>query len=122
MSYTKEVTEKLIEMYLADIDNEDIVDELAIYFDKPRKSIIGKLSKEGVYRKKTYKTKQGKDPVTKKELVQEIAELLDINYEAVAGLEKSPKTDLRKLRDTIYEYAAAGEDNLDGWQLIWRGE
>lgn len=79
----------------------ETVEELAEKLDKSVKSIIGKLSREGVYKKTVYKTKTGEDPVTKKEIVMELAELLEINYEAVAGLEKSPKSALRILRDSI---------------------
>ena len=53
---------------------------LAEDLDKSVKSIIGKLSREGVYKKTVYKTKTGEDPVTKKEIVQELAELLVIEY------------------------------------------
>lgn len=121
INYTEKQVEHMIAEYTRN-PSRTTVEKLSEDLDKSIKSIIGKLSREGVYKKTVYKTKTGEDPVTKKELVQEIAELLDIKYEAVAGLEKSPKTDLKKLRDTIYEYAAAGEDNLEGWQLVWRGE
>ena len=113
---------KLQNKYINNTETYRNIEVLAETLNKSIKSIIGKLSREGVYKKTVYKTKTGEDPITKKELVQEVAELLDISYESVAGLEKSPKADLRKLRDTIYEYAAAGEDGLNGWQLVWRGE
>jgi hypothetical protein len=121
LNYKPEEVEMMKEAY-TDNPSRETVEELAETLNKSIKSIIGKLSREGVYKKTVYKTKTGEDPITKKELVQEVAELLDISYESVAGLEKSPKADLRKLRDTIYEYAAAGEDGLNGWQLVWRGE
>ena len=41
------------------------------------------------------------DPITKKEIVMELAELLEIDYQAVAGLEKSPKSALKILREAI---------------------
>jgi hypothetical protein len=121
LNYKPEEVEMMKEAY-TDNPSRETVEELAETLNKSIKSIIGKLSREGVYKKTVYKTKTGEDPITKKELVQEVAELLDISYESVAGLEKSPKADLKKLRDTIYEYAAAGEDGLNGWQLVWRGE
>ena len=42
-----------------------------------------------------------KSPITKKEIVQQIAELLLVDYGLVAGLEKSPKADLKILRSAI---------------------
>lgn len=121
INYKPEEVEMMKQAY-TDNPSRKTVEELAETLNKSIKSIIGKLSREGVYKKTVYKTKAGEDPVTKRELVEELAELLDISYESVAGLEKSPKADLKKLRDTVYEYAAAGEDGLDGWALVWRGE
>ena len=52
----------------------ETVENLAEELDKSIKSIIGKLSREGVYKKTIYKTKTGEDPETKKEIVLDIAE------------------------------------------------
>ena len=71
--------------------------------NKSIKSIIGKLSREGVYEKTVYKTKTGEDPVTKKELVEELSELVGIEYSMISGLEKSPKIDLKRLVDILKE-------------------
>ena len=57
----------------------ETVDALADKLNKSVKSIIGKLSREGVYKKTVYKTKTGEDPVTKKELVEELASILDMS-------------------------------------------
>ena len=81
--------------------SRETVEKLAETLDKSIKSIIGKLSREGVYKKTVYKTKTGEDPETKKEIVQDIAEMLYIDYGLVAGLEKSPKADLKILRSAI---------------------
>jgi Zn-dependent M32 family carboxypeptidase len=79
----------------------ETVENLAETLDKSIKSIIGKLSREGVYKKTVYKTKTGEDPETKKEIVQDLAEKLDLEYETIAGLEKSPKAALKILRSAI---------------------
>lgn len=79
----------------------ETVENLAEELDKSIKSIIGKLSREGVYKKTIYKTKTGEDPETKKEIVLDIAETLEIEYQTIAGLEKSPKTALKILRSAI---------------------
>ena len=100
INYTQEQVDLMIEAYKSNPSRET-VENLAEDLDKSVKSIIGKLSREGVYKKTIYKTKTGEDPETKKEIVQELAEKLDINYEAVAGLEKAPKTALKILRSAI---------------------
>ena len=100
VNYTPEQVELMIEAYKSNPSRET-VENLAEDLNKSVKSIIGKLSREGVYKKTIYKTKTGEDPETKKEIVQELAERLDINYEAVAGLEKAPKTALKILRSAI---------------------
>jgi hypothetical protein len=94
MSYTKELTAQIIAIYQED-PTRDTVDELAIKHERSVKSIIGKLSKEGVYRREVYVTKTGDKPVTKLELVGELEVLLDI--ESLEGLEKSPKPVLVRL-------------------------
>ena len=100
INYTQEQVDLMIEAYKSNPSRET-VENLAEDLNKSVKSIIGKLSREGVYKKTIYKTKTGEDPETKKEIVQELAEKLDINYEAVAGLEKAPKTALKILRSAI---------------------
>ena len=100
VNYTQEQVEHMIEAYTRN-PNRETVENLAEDLDKSIKSIIGKLSREGVYKKTVYKTKTGEDPETKKEIVQELAERLEVSYEAIAGLEKSPKAALKILRSAI---------------------
>ena len=99
-NYTEEQVEVMIAWYKAEPTRET-VEKLSVEFDKSIKSIIGKLSREGVYQKAVYKTKTGEDPETKKEIVESIADTLDIDYEPVAGLEKSPKLVLKQLKDAL---------------------
>lgn len=96
MNYSKEQTEKMIAEYLKK-PNMETVEKLAIELGKSKKSIIGKLSREGVYRRSSYKTKTGENPITKLELVAEIAEKICIDPEELSGLEKTPKAVLKKL-------------------------
>jgi|TARA_B100001939_G_C16751604_1_gene534231 Zn-dependent M32 family carboxypeptidase len=102
VNYTPEQVDLMKEEYTKNPSRET-VENLAETLDKSIKSIIGKLSREGVYRKTVYKTKTGEDPETKKEIVESIADTLDIDYEPVAGLEKSPKAALKVLRSGINE-------------------
>lgn len=100
VNYTPEVTATIVETYQAN-PNMDTVRELAETFEKTTKSIIGKLSREGVYQKSSYTTKTGAKPITKIEIVTEIADKLDLDPETVAGLEKSPKAALVLVRDAV---------------------
>jgi hypothetical protein len=56
MAYTEKETRELIELYESNPCLE-MVSRLAVRFNKPKKSIIGKLSKEGVYQKLGYRSK-----------------------------------------------------------------
>jgi len=100
MSYTKEITKEIVETY-NETPTMETVDQLAEKFDKSVKSIIGKLSREGVYRREVYTTKTGEKPVTKLELVAEIAAGLDIEDFYFTGLEKAPKMALKAIKDAI---------------------
>jgi len=102
VNYTEQQVQHMIEEYKNNPTRET-VENLAEELDKSVKSIIGKLSREGVYQKTVYKTKTGEDPVTKKELVEELSDLVGIEYSMIAGLEKSPKIDLKRLVDTLRE-------------------
>tara|TARA_B100000963_G_C22215435_1_gene489186 strand:+ start:222 stop:542 length:321 start_codon:yes stop_codon:yes gene_type:complete len=96
MNYTKEQTEYIIKQYM-EKPSMDSVRVLADEMDKSIKSIIGKLSREGVYQRAVYKNKIGEVPVTKMEIVNNIAENLGIEVESLVGLEKSPKATLKTL-------------------------
>lgn len=102
VNYTEEQVNHMVEAYKASPERAT-VEMLAEDLNKSIKSIIGKLSREGVYKKTVYKTKTGEDPVTKKELVEELSELVGIEYHMIAGLEKSPKIDLKRLVDILRE-------------------
>ena len=121
VNYTEEQVDYMVKAY-SDQPTRETVNALADELNKSVKSIIGKLSREGVYKKTVYKTKTGEDPITKKELVEELAGILDISANSIVGLEKSPKADLKNLVLTLREYENNGQENHDGYQLVWRGE
>ena len=100
MNYTEEQTKHIIEAY-QEKPNRATVESLAEELDKSVKSIIGKLSREGVYRREIYKTKSGELPVTKVEIVSNIADSLGLEVENLFGLEKTPKTTLKTLETAI---------------------
>lgn len=101
MNYNEEQTQYIVKEYVSE-PTKATVDRLAYELEKSPKSIIGKLSREGVYRRSVYKTKTGESPVTKEQLVREIEDALGLGNEELAGLEKSPKNILKQLRDSVF--------------------
>ena len=101
-NYTQDQVEFMVNSYRKQPDRET-VNALAEELDKSVKSIIGKLSREGVYRKQVYKTKTGEVPVTKEQLILGLAELFEIDSSKLMGLEKAPKQVIKYLHDTIGE-------------------
>jgi len=96
MNYTEEQTIYIVDTYKAS-STMKTVEKLAGELEKSPKSIIGKLSREGVYERAVYKSKSGTTPVTKAEICLNIAENLGIEVEDLVGLEKSPKGTLKAL-------------------------
>jgi hypothetical protein len=114
MKYTEKENLILVNEYRANPCLET-VDVLARKLNKPRKSIIAKLSKMGVYKKGGYKTKLGTDPITKLELVRRIEDLSGLT---LPDLAKAPKGTLITLYNYINELDTTIEDTLD--ELIFR--
>jgi len=96
MNYTDEQTKHIVAWYKQS-PTMTTVENLAEELGKSTKSIIGKLSREGVYERAVYKNKSGDLPVTKAEIVSNIAENLGLEIENLIGLEKAPKATLRSL-------------------------
>ena len=99
-NYTEEQTQMMVGAYL-DQPTRETVDKLAEELGRSTKSIIGKLSREGVYRREVYVSKTGESPITKVEIVNNIAESLGVETRSLAGLEKSPKTSLKNLEKAV---------------------
>ncbi len=97
MRYTKEITDKLIADYVAEIPVETIAEVLDV---QPR-SVIAKLSSLGVYKKKEYRTKRGEIPVKKEEYIERIAKLLNVSVDILESLEKANKSVLALLEKTL---------------------
>lgn len=102
MNYTKEQTEYMVAEYSSNPCRET-VDRLAEELEKSPKSVIGKLSREGVYRREVYKTKLGDTPITKLEIVANIEESLGVDPGKLKGLDKTPKLTLLYLERVLNE-------------------
>ena len=99
-NYTEEMTQAIVEEYVNN-PTPETVEHLAFHYQRSKKSIIGKLSREGVYRREVYVSKTGEKPITKMEIVNNIAEGLGIESTNLAGLEKSPKAALKNLEKAV---------------------
>ena len=99
-NYTTEQVSYMIDKY-DETPTRETVEILSQELGKSTKSIIGKLSREGVYQKAIYVSKTGEIPITKKELVVSISIALDGNLDKLEGLEKSPKQELKYLLSLV---------------------
>ena len=97
MKYTKELTDKIVEQYAKGIHVHDIAIDLGV----PDRSIIAKLSSLGVYQKKTYVNKRGEVPVKKYEMIERLAELLEVPSDQLESLEKVNKNVLKLLETRL---------------------
>jgi hypothetical protein len=86
VNYTPEMTAAVIDAY----KNGDTVEAIAVATGKSVRSIVAKLSREGVYAAKA-KTAGAVKGATKTELVAQIAEKHGVEADALAGLEKVNK-------------------------------
>ena len=99
-NYTESETTYMVQLYQENPCMET-VELLVEQLKRGKKSIIGKLSREGVYRREVYVSKTGEKPITKVEIVSNIADALDLEVALLAGLEKSPKEVLRRLSKAV---------------------
>ena len=96
-NYTDEMVADMTEQYQAN-PTRDTVDSLAKQFGKTTRSIIAKLSREGVYVAQPRTTKTGEPVVSKAQFVSAIEAHFDI---AMPTLVKSGKQDLQKLAEAL---------------------
>ena len=99
-NYTESETTYMVDLYKEN-PTADTVEVLVEQLKRSKKSIIGKLSREGVYRREVYVSNTGEKPITKVEIVSNIADALGIEVSDLAGLERSPKETLKKLSKAV---------------------
>ena len=93
MRYTKEITDRMIDLYKTKVPVNSIAQQL----DVPERSVIAKLSSLGVYEKKSYVNKRGETPVKKAEHIERIADLLGCDLDMLESLEKVNKNVLKMI-------------------------
>lgn len=95
INYTDEQTTELVNAYQAG----EAVEALAERFQKSVRSIVAKLSREGVYQPKT--KAKGAGRVTKAALVQYLEEMLQLDPQSLQSLEKAQTAQLQALATAI---------------------
>lgn len=93
VNYTPEMEAQLREGYA----NGKDVAELATLVGKNVKSVVAKLVRMGVYKKKEYVSKTGAKPVKKEQVLDELAKLVDLTESELSSLAGANKTALQKL-------------------------
>lgn len=93
VNYTPEQTAALKAAYI----EGQTVESIAQAMGKTVRSIVAKLSREGVYKKKEYVSKTGEKPVKKDELADRLTELCQLSEAEADSLTKATKTALQKI-------------------------
>ena len=97
INYTPEQTLKIVADYQSGIS----VETLAETFGKTTRSIIAKLSREGVYQKKEYVSKTGDKPIKKDTVADAIGAILRLTESETESLTKANKTALNKIFNAL---------------------
>ena len=92
-NYTVEQTAAIVADYQAGVSVADI----AAGMGRTARSIIAKLSREGVYKAKEYTTKKGEAPVSKESMAGELMLLAGLTEAEADSMAKANKTALAKV-------------------------
>lgn len=97
VNYTPEMTAKALSEYASGASVEAIAEMLG----RNVKSIIAKLTREGVYKKKEYVSKTGEKPVKKDATADAIGAVLKMTEAEIESLTKANKTALVKIFNAL---------------------
>ena len=97
VNYSAEQTARVIVGYTDGVT----VESLAAEMGKSVRSIIAKLSREGVYKKKEYVTKAGEPAVLKDAHADAIGSILNLSEPEITSLTKCNKAVLRKVFEAL---------------------
>lgn len=97
VNYTAEQTQAIIAAYTDGTSVESIAEN----FGKTTRSIIAKLTREGVYKKKEYLTKTGEKAEKKDQTADAIAQIVGLTESETESLTKANKSALKKILDKL---------------------
>lgn len=92
-AYTAKQSAELVAAYVA-APTVETVETFAVKFGKTVKSVVAKLSREGVYQKKEYVSKTGEKPVKKDNTADAIGAILGLSENDTSSLAKANKVAL----------------------------
>lgn len=95
-NYTAEMTAELVKAY-SEKPEKATVEFFANKFGKTVKSVVAKLSREGVYKKAEYVNKKGEKPVQKDSVADAIGKVLKMTESETTSLTKANKSALEKI-------------------------
>ena len=93
VNYTPEQSAQMVADYQAGVTTEAIAEKLG----KTVRSVVAKLSREGVYKAKTYVSKTGAPVVKKDAHADAIGAILKMTESEIESLTKANKTALEKI-------------------------
>ena len=97
VNYTPEMTQRVVADYVAGVAVEQIAENLG----KTVRSVVAKLSREGVYKKKEYVSKTGEKPVKKDAHADAIGAILQLSEGEIDSLTKANKSALKKIFEAL---------------------
>jgi hypothetical protein len=97
VNYTPEQTAQMVADYQAGVTVETLANTLG----KTVRSVVAKLSREGVYQKKEYKTKTGEVVVKKDAHADAIGAILQLPENDIESLTKANKSALRAIFEAL---------------------
>ena len=97
VNYTPEQTAQMV----ADYNQGTTVEQIAETLGKSVRSVVAKLSREGVYQKKVYKTKTGEAVVKKNDHADAIGAILRLTEPEIDSLTKANKSALAKIFEAL---------------------
>ena len=97
VNYTAEQTATAVEAYTTGATVEQIAEKLG----KSVRSVVAKLSREGVYKKKEYKTKNGETVVKKDAHADAIGAILGLPENDIESLTKANKAALKAIFEAL---------------------
>lgn len=93
VNYTPEMTLSMVADYQAGVTKEQIAEKIG----RSVRSVVAKLSREGVYKAKEYVSKTGEKPVKKDAHADAIGAVLKMTEAEIESLTKANKTALVKI-------------------------
>ena len=97
VNYTPEQTLKMVTDYQSGVTVESIAESLG----KTVRSVVAKLSREGVYKKKEYVSKTGEKPMKKDAHADAIGAILRLSEGEIDSLTKANKSALAKIFEAL---------------------